>query len=301
MNKKQSIFEVKVLESKDTRVKKFVFTSDSAVAEAVLYKYPEYKDRTVICCSVQSGCAVGCTFCGTGKQFIRNLTTDEIIFQVNKCLEETNVIPSGIKKLQIMFMSMGEPFHNYSNLEKAIVSLHELYPNAALLVSTSAPRGNIRAKHSFIKLASEINLIGLQFSVHESSDENRRKLIPTPTLDLDEIKYWGEEFLKTTGRRPFFNYCVHTNNSSQQDVLNLLEIFNPNFWECTLSVICNADETIHESKVRQLDLIQSFSGKMLNAGYSLRVFDPAGQDDIGGGCGQLWATQKWINNKNKQK
>lgn len=288
------MFKVKILESSDTRVKKLIFTSENAVAEAVLYKYPEYKDRTVICCSVQSGCAVGCTFCGTGKQFIRNLTSDEIVFQVLKCLEITDCDTSDIQKLQIMFMSMGEPFHNYPNLESAIRKLNSLYPNASLLVSTSAPRRNISAKHSFINLAKEIDKIGLQFSVHESTDENRRKLIPTPTLDLQEIKYWGGEFLKNTGRRPFFNYCVHENNSSTEDVINLLTVFNPNFWECTLSVICESNETITESKQRQLDLISVFSQRMLDVGYSVRVFDPAGQDDIGGGCGQLWATQNWL-------
>jgi 23S rRNA (adenine2503-C2)-methyltransferase len=298
----KELFEVKVLESKDTRVKKFVFTSDSAVAEAVLYKYPEYKDRTVICCSVQSGCPVGCIFCGTGKQFIRNLTTDEIIFQVNKCLEETNVAPSEIKKLQIMFMSMGEPFLNFYNVEDAIIDLHSKYPNAQLLVSTSAPFAQMHRRfHQFIELSKEIDTVGIQFSVHESNDEARAKLRPTQTLSLLGIASFGEQWAEATGRRPFFNYCVHENNSRDENVQELLAYFDPNKWECTLSVICNADETIHESKVRQLDLIQSFSGKMLNAGYSLRIFDPAGQDDIGGGCGQLWATQKWINNKNKQK
>ncbi len=123
------LFKVNILESKDTRVKKFVFTSDTAVAEAVLYKYPEYTDRTVICCSVQSGCPVGCIFCGTGKQFICNLTANEIIFQVNKCLEETKVAPSAIKKLQIMFMSMGEPFLNIDNVDAAqIPSIYFIEP-----------------------------------------------------------------------------------------------------------------------------------------------------------------------------
>ena len=36
-------------------------------AEAVLYKYNSYYDRTVICCSVMSGCPVGCRFCGIQK------------------------------------------------------------------------------------------------------------------------------------------------------------------------------------------------------------------------------------------
>ena len=29
-------------------------------------------------------------------------------------------------------------------------------------------------------------------------------------------------------------------------------------------------------------------------GYRTRVFNPAGQDYIGGGCGQLFHTQKWM-------
>jgi 23S rRNA (adenine2503-C2)-methyltransferase len=32
----------------------------------------------------------------------------------------------------------------------------------------------------------------------------------------------------------------------------------------------------------------------LERGYNVRVFDPAGQDDIGGGCGQLWFVQEWM-------
>ena len=55
--------DIKEIKSSDENVIKFVFTKDDAVAESVLYKYPTYEDRTVICCSTQSGCAVGCRFC----------------------------------------------------------------------------------------------------------------------------------------------------------------------------------------------------------------------------------------------
>ena len=34
--------------------------------------------------------------------------------------------------------------------------------------------------------------------------------------------------------------------------------------------------------------------KMTNVGYDTRMFDPAGQDDIGSGCGQLWFVQNWM-------
>lgn len=71
----------------DNNVSKFIFESDNMIAEAVLYKYNSYQERTVICCSVQSGCKVGCAFCGTGKHFVRNLTSDEIKNQIYTVLE----------------------------------------------------------------------------------------------------------------------------------------------------------------------------------------------------------------------
>ena len=72
--------EVKKFEDGD--VSKYVFVKDDACYEAVLYKYPTYEERTVLCVSTQCGCPVGCTFCATGKRFVRNLTSDEIIEQV---------------------------------------------------------------------------------------------------------------------------------------------------------------------------------------------------------------------------
>lgn len=86
--------EYKIFESSDTNVKKFVFewgasaVTKKGIAEAVLYRYGEYAKRTVICCSVQSGCPVGCTFCGTGKFFVRNLDWHEIFEEFKKKVTE---------------------------------------------------------------------------------------------------------------------------------------------------------------------------------------------------------------------
>lgn len=52
----------KTFEGNSGDVWKYVFTKEDMVAEAVLYKYNSYYDRTVICCSVMSGCPVGCLF-----------------------------------------------------------------------------------------------------------------------------------------------------------------------------------------------------------------------------------------------
>ena len=289
-----------IFNSSDKNVSKFVFEKDSdgvqkgIAVEAVLYRYNSYEERTVVCCSTQCGCPVGCSFCGTGKFFVRNLTANEIIEQVTTVLSTIDCDIFKVKKLQIMFMSMGEPFLNYKNVKKAITALAYIYPTAQLLISTSAPKAIKRSLFDFLHFSRSQPKVGLQFSVHESTDEARRKLIASDSLSLANIGFVGELWAQHTGRRPFFNYCVHEGNNRQEEVNNLLRNFNPDVWECTLSVICEKDKTMQNAINEKLDIIHDFSSKMQNAGYSLRVFNPAGQDDIGGGCGQLWFFQEWL-------
>ncbi len=287
---------IKKFESTDTDVLKLVFTKIDAVAEAVLYKYGSYKQRVVICCSTQSGCPMSCTFCGTGKSFVRNLTSDEILEQVETCMDivRSEVDPNQIDSFQIMFMSQGEPMLNWKQLSKSIVTLYERYPEAKLLISTSAPLVNYIP---MIQLSKEIPTIGLQFSVHESLQEQRDKLIPFKAkLPLDEMSVTGANWMNVTGRKPFINYCVHEGNNSHDDIARLYNMFPPDVFNATISVICESDETVSSSIDRQQELASDFAGLMVEAGYDTRVFNPAGQDDIGGGCGQLWFVQDWMKN-----
>lgn len=281
-------------DSADTTVSKFVFEANDppAVAEAVLYGYPTHAERTVICCSTQSGCPVGCTFCGTGAAFVRSLTEAEIVAQVDHCIGETGMDAATMGRLQIMFMSMGEPMLNQRHLLPALAHLHERYPAAALLISTSAPR----VDYGPIRLISKlIPTIGLQFSVHESTDEARNLLVPfARKLTLAEMATEGREWAEATGRQPFINYCVHDGNNTEADADRLAYLFEPVIFQATLSVICEKDETVRAATERQRALAEGFAAKMAARGYSTRVFDPAGQDDIGGGCGQLWYVQRWM-------
>ena len=57
---------IKRIDDEAENVCKFVYSNKNAVVESVLYKYPTYADRTVICCSTQSGCPVGCRRPGAG-------------------------------------------------------------------------------------------------------------------------------------------------------------------------------------------------------------------------------------------
>ena len=283
--------DIKEFKSEETTVRKFVFTKPDAVVESVLYAYPSYEERTVICCSVQSGCPVGCTFCGTGKYFVRNLTADEIMDQIHYSLMQTSIDPHKINNLQIMFMSMGEPMLNPKAMQEVLTRLSESYPDAKLLISTSGPD----VDYKWLNLMSvEIPNIGLQFSVHESTDERRDKLVPFKRkLTLAQIADKGFDWWAFTGRKPFFNYCTHIGNTSEKDAARLNLLFDPSVFEATLSVICEADNGVQRDTEAHI-MANEFSSKLVERGFNTRVFDPAGQDDIGGGCGQLWFVQDWM-------
>lgn len=287
--------KIGVFEDNRENVKKYVFEKDDIAIEAVLYKYPTYNERTVLCISTMCGCPVGCRFCGTGDYFVRSLTADEIVAQATHILETQieGIDPKSIQKLQIMVMSMGEPALNKS-LENAFEILHEKYPNAALLISSSGPK----VDYSWIRnMSRRIPTVGLQFSIHESTDEKRNELIPFKAkLNLSEIAQEGLEWHKATGRKPYFNYCAHQNNNTDQDVQRLYDLFPPNVWEATVSVICERDAHAQAKNDHQRNLAVEFGNKLLSKGYNVRVFDPAGQDTIGGGCGQLWYVQDWMQN-----
>lgn len=290
--------KIKIFTGNNENVKKYVFLKDDSVFEAVIYKYPEYKERTVICCSVQSGCPVGCVFCGTGKRFIKNLSEKEIVSQIFNVLEKENIldITSEIKKFQIMFMSMGEPMLNWEQVEKVLYTLNHEFPNAQLLLSTMGVKDD-KTFFKIIETAKEIDKVGLQFSLHNPIDEERNKLIPFKNkYTIREIRDRGQLFYQETGRKPYINYCVSNENSSDKHIEKLLDIFSPLMFCVTFSAICNADKNNKEEKT-DYTALYNMQSIFLDGGYNVRVFDPAGKDDIGGGCGQLWFVQEWMKKK----
>lgn len=284
---------VQIFQDEKEHVKKYVFERDDIAVESVLYRYPTYTERTVLCISTMCGCPMGCRFCGTGDYFVRSLTAEEIVAQATYILDSQidGINPSEIKKLQIMVMSMGEPAL-VKALWEAFRVLHKKYPNAALLISSSGPK----IDYSWIReMSVEIPTVGLQFSVHESTDTARNALIPFENkLNLFEIAKEGLEWFIATRRKPYFNYCAHENNSSDEDVDRLFNLFNPSVWEATVSVICERESHAQATNEHQRNLAIEFGNKLVERGYNVRVFDPAGQDTIGGGCGQLWFVQDWM-------
>jgi len=289
-------------ESSEKNVWKYIFTKSDAVVEAVLYKYDDFYKRTVICCSVQSGCPIGCKFCGTGERFIRNMTADEIVYQIQHVLKDMDIedVDSRSPKFQIMFMSMGEPMMNWKNVSEAIKELNHLYPNAQLLLSTIGV-DNDKTFNGIINLSKAIDKVGLQFSIHQALEGKRNTLIPFENkMSLRKIRDTGLTWHKETGRPVYLNYCIDGNNTSRIEIDALKDLFSPTTFYFTFSVVCSADETMKNAGYRNLNHIQEVMESFSKEGYNVRMFDPAGQDDIGGGCGQLWYVQQWLKEYKEQ-
>ena len=191
---------------------------------------------------------------------------------------------------------MGEPMLNYENVKEAIKVLNSKHINAQLLISTVAPK-KTKEFLDFIELSKKISKIGLQFSIHEANDKRRDELIPYKNkFNLREIRDLGILWHENTNRNVYLNYCISDDNHELSDINRLKDLFPPTIFNLTFSVICSSDENLKDKGFKELSIINKVSNSFMEDGYNVRVFDPAGQDDIGGGCGQLWYTQEYMKN-----
>lgn len=92
---------------------------DGRIVEAVHMPRDVRRPRVTICISSQVGCGMGCTFCATAQMgFVRNLSAHEIVGQVMRALLELG--PEDPRKITLVFMGMGEPLHNTTEVLRAV-------------------------------------------------------------------------------------------------------------------------------------------------------------------------------------
>ena len=182
--------------SADTTQKLLLKLHDGRFVETVLIPaspalYGEKSDRLTLCVSSQVGCAYDCKFCASGLAgFTRNLTAAEIVEQVVQAEAH-----SGQRIDNIVFMGMGEPLANFSNLTRAIEVLNADWGIGIgarrMTVSTSGLAPQIK------KLANIPLQIRLAISLHGASDEVRNQIMPVnQKYPLDELfealSYWKQ-------------------------------------------------------------------------------------------------------------
>ncbi|MCK9543682.1 MAG: radical SAM protein [Novosphingobium sp.] len=280
------IKHIKTIEDDSGIVFKLLFEDDGAIAEAVVYRYG---CRGVICFSVQSGCKVGCSFCGTGKKFIRDFSCEEMFIQIKEGLKLLN----GYDKIQIMSMSMGEPMDNMYEISNLIPRLLEEIPKHDFFLSTVG----LRDKRSILQLVNlfKYDHFGLQFSLHNPYDIKRKKLLGNydKLLNVQELRSIANVFKSVTGKRAYFNYIV-SGNESYKDMEKIVRIVDGHHLTC--SVLCSTKKLIKGNQTIADNFMAKISDLSSLIDIEFSTFNPAGQDTIGGGCGQLLYVQKKLKN-----
>jgi 23S rRNA (adenine2503-C2)-methyltransferase len=128
--------------------------------------------RGTLCVSSQVGCAYDCKFCASGLAgFTRNLTAAEIVEQIVQVEAH-----SGERVDNLVFMGMGEPLANFSNVTKAVEILNAEWGIGIgarhMTISTSGLAPQIE------KLADFPLQIRLAISLHGATDPVRDQIMP---------------------------------------------------------------------------------------------------------------------------
>ena len=211
-------FEIlKKQKSKDGTIKYLFDLLDGNAIETVLMSYHHGHS---ICVSSQIGCKMGCKFCAsTGINFVRNLSSGEIVEQILAVEQDT-----GIKISNVVFMGIGEPLDNYENVVTAIRTINN-------------PKGlNIGARHISIstsgivpkiyKLAEENIQCTLSISLHTTNNEKRSKMMPiNNSYPIEELLQACKDYIAKTNRRISFEYALaKDNNDNLEDAKELVKL-----------------------------------------------------------------------------
>ena len=248
------IWEVEMLDRQVSAMdgtNKFLFRlSDGHVVESVLMKY---KHGNSVCISSQVGCRMGCRFCAsTIGGLERNLTPSEMLGQIYQIQRI-----SGERVANVVVMGTGEPLDNYENLLKFIQmltdehGLHISQRNVTVSTCGIVPK--------MLELAEEHLQITLALSLHGSTQEKRKKLMPVANkYELSEVLEACDIYFAKTGRR----MNCH---------INLIPV-NP------------IKERDFERPTREA--AEKFKNKLEKSGINVTIRREMGSD-IDGACGQL--------------
>ena len=170
-----------VEEAEDGTLKVVLRLADQARIETVLIPTAE---RTTVCISSQVGCARQCQFCMTAEMgMMRQLSTAEILMQV--WWARHIAVQRNYPTLRnIVFMGMGEPLDNWTAVEPAIAFLTDqrMHGFGARHVTLSTVGPTVEKIRLLDKVPCK-----LAWSLHQTSSDKRRQLIPTQRQELPEL------------------------------------------------------------------------------------------------------------------
>lgn len=270
--------EVRVQESKIDGTRKYLLQlADGNVVESV---WMRYHHGNSVCISSQVGCRMGCRFCASTLDGLeRSLSASEMLDQIYAIS-----ILTGERVSNVVVMGTGEPLDNYDNLLRFLHlltdenGLHISQRNVT--VSTCGIVPNIR------RLAEERLQITLALSLHATTDEKRKTLMPIANkYALDQVLDACRYYFSQTGRRITFEYSlVGGVNDTDEDARELIAIAS--------GLNCHVN-LIPVNPIKERDYVESgrervlaFKQRLERGRIPVTVRREMGRD-IDGACGQL--------------
>lgn len=267
--------------SSDRTVKSSFTLYDGHVIEGVLIPTPE---RMTACVSSQVGCSLTCKFCATGyMERKRNLQADEIYDQVvliAKQAEENYQQPL----TNIVYMGMGEPLLNYSNMLKSVERI-------------TAPDGlNMAAKRITVSTAGIAKMIkklgddevrfNLALSLHAANDEKRNQIMPINAQNslqalAEALKYY---YARTKNPVTFEYIVFHNFNDELEDARELAKFCK--HVPCKVNIIEYNPIALADFENAEADKIDQFADYLRGQHIVTNVRRSRGKD-IDAACGQL--------------
>jgi len=276
---------------------KMQFSKTDRAAKALLKLEDGLKIETVlmhmgggwtVCVSTQVGCAVGCSFCFTGRmKFKRDLTWEEISDQVLFWLQYLKKEKLAERVTNVVFMGMGEPLLNYVNAVKAVKEISNPDRLAVGMRHISISTSGVADK--FHNLAVDLPQVNLALSLHSADDEERDAIVPlNRKFDLDALQAALTEYIAQTSRQVFIEYTVVDGVNDRPEHIRKLGKWilgvKDNYLIHVNLIACNKGR----GEVTPEKTVKLFAKGLQGMNISVSVRKSMG-NDIAAACGQLAA------------
>jgi len=280
-------------ESSDGTIKYLFELQDGKTVEAVWLKMKDaqydadgaltQEAKYTICVSTQVGCKVGCAFCLTAKGgFTRDLTAGEIVAQVVNLKRDNNHKHN--RKINIVYMGMGEPLDNLDNLAKAIEIFKE---EEGLAISAKRQTVSTSGLSNKIDQLGKMDLgVHIAISLHAVDDELRTELIPmNKAHNINSIIEAVKRFPIDTRKRVMFEYLViKDKNDDLGSAKKLVKLLSGIKAKVNLIYFNPYPGTPYERPSHE-DMV-NFQDYLIKHGLLSTIRDSKGID-ISAACGQL--------------
>ncbi len=239
--------------------------------------------KYTVCVSTQVGCKVGCSFCLTAKGgFTRDLSSGEIVAQVLALKKDNNIAAQ--RRLNIVYMGMGEPLDNLENLAKAISIFSD---EDGLSISTKRQTVSTSGLSSRIDQLGAMNLgVHIAISLHAVDDTLRSELIPmNKAHNIASIIEAVKRFPIDTRKRVMFEYLmIKGKNDDRSAAKKLVKLLHGIKAKVNL-IYFNPYEGSTYERPSNASMV-AFQEYLIAHGLLCTIRDSKGMD-ISAACGQL--------------